>query len=874
MQPVLNRWCRVFAVGVCALVFLTGLVRLQAQPDSSSVGGVVLDQAGKSVPNAAVVVRNDATGVSKEAVTNDEGHFDVTGLPAGVYTVEASAPGFATSTRTGVQAAAGAPQEISISLGLASQAQSVDVNAVVSLAAQLAPSGNVLDAIAARSEITGDFIRNFETPIADFGEYVNYSPGTYTLSPNGAGLGQGKTFFRSFPNGDYTMTFDGVPFQDTNSVSQHSWANFPLQWIGGVDFDRSPGTASTVGPANFGGSINLESKEVPTTQDFRLTESYGSWSTNLLQFDYDSGLFGPGDRSSLSLGIHQLKSDGYQTYNYQKQDGGDGKYLYRFSPHTYVSVVGGIVDIWNNTPNTTNPTRQQVALFGDNFLMTSTPVVTAGSPSNILGLSVGQPDPLCYCFETYHVQTDFENVNFNSDLGDGWRFDNKLFTYRYWNKQYYQNNGAGAIAPISVTTAKPSGVDKLNGYRQAGDIATVTKEMKWAVLKFGAWYNWAYTDRYQVPDNPLTETDTALGNFHEHYNSQSFQPFAEFQWKVTSKFTIIAGVKDANYQLALNQYQDNGKTVGCLGGVAAKSPVTGAPICAGGAAFVSHSIDWNSWLPSAAARYRVQRNWSVYAQFGEGSITPPTAAFDVTGGNVTTPLAPQIAKTYQTGSVIKYNRWTLDLDAYYVHYGAGYQNYTDPSTGEPVFTQTGPLNTRGIEMESNFALGHGFGLYINGSIGSAKYQEGQYIPNGGLWVASTPRDVETFMVLYQHKNWDFGIVNKRVGSMYNDNASLPYKNPVTGVTLTFPVDQAVAIDPFDVTNVFVNYTIKNASWLRGSKLGLAVTNLLDSHNIVGVTPAVAPTTSTAYAYSPYDQINILPGRSIMATFVVGYAPKR
>jgi hypothetical protein len=35
----------------------------------------------------------------------------------------------------------------------------------------------------------------------------------------------------------------------------------------------------------------------------------------------------------------------------------------------------------------------------------------------------------------------------------------------------------------------------------------------------------------------------------------------------------------------------------------------------------------------------------VYGQFGEGSITPPTAVFDVVGGMVLTPLQPQIAKT-------------------------------------------------------------------------------------------------------------------------------------------------------------------------------------------------------------------------------------
>ena len=860
---------RVFALGLWALLCASAVWAQQ----TASLSGNVLDQDSKAVPNVAVTVKG-AGNLTKNTTTNNEGHFEVTDLPLGSYSVEVSAPGFAAATRAEVQVTSGAPQEISITLGLAAQSQSVTVAAVVSLAAQSAPSGNTLDAVSAHSEISGDFIRNFETPIADFGEYVNYAPGTYTLSPNGAGLGQGKTFFRSFPNGDYTMTFDGVPFQDTNSVSQHSWANFPNQWIGGVDFDRSPGTASTVGPANFGGSINLESKEVPTTQDIRITESYGSWSTNLLQLDYDTGQFGPGDKSSLTLGIHQLKSDGYQSFNYQKQDGGDGKYLFRFSPHTYLSVVGGIVDIWNNTPNTTNPTRQQVAMFGDNFLMTSTPIVTAGSPSNLLGIAVGQPDPLCYCYETYHVQTDFENVNFNSDLGDGWRFDNKLFTYRYWNKQYYQNNGAGALVPINTGVASPTGIDKLNGYRQAGDIATMSKESKWGILRFGAWYNWAYTDRYQIPDNPTTFAgDVPFGKFHEHFDSQSFQPFAEYEWHANSKLSVIAGVKDANYALALNQYQD-ASTVGCLGGTTVKKTSTTPALCLGGAPFVSHSIDWNSWLPSIAARYRVQRNWSVYAQFGEGSITPPTAAFDVTGGNVTTPLAPQIAKTYQTGSVIKYNRWTLDVDAYYVHYGSGYQSYTDPTTGEPIFTQTGPLNTRGIEAESNIVIGHGFAFYVNGSIGSAKYAEGPYIPNGGLWVASTPKDVESFMLLYQHKNWDVGIVNKRVGPMYNDNGSLAYTNPVNGVSLTFPVDQATSIDPFDVTNVFVNYTIKNASWLRGSKLGLAVTNLLDSHNIVGVAPAVAPTATTPYVYSPYDQINILPGRSIMATFIIGYAPKR
>jgi polyisoprenoid-binding protein YceI len=58
---------------------------------------------------------------------------------------------------------------------------------------------------------------------------------------------------------------DGIPFNDTNSPTHHSWAFFPSQFIAGIDFDRSPGSAATIGPTNFGGSINLLSRSVPYT---------------------------------------------------------------------------------------------------------------------------------------------------------------------------------------------------------------------------------------------------------------------------------------------------------------------------------------------------------------------------------------------------------------------------------------------------------------------------------------------------------------------------------------------------------------------------------------------------------------------------------
>ena len=150
----------------------------------------------------------------------------------------------------------------------------------------------------------------------------------------------------------------------------------------------------------------------------------------------------------------------------------------------------------------------------------------------------------------------------------------------------------------------------------------------------------------------------------------------------------------------------------------------------------------------------MQSSWSVYAQWAEGSIIPPSSVFDVPDGQVLVPPKPTLAKTYQVGSVMKHRRWTLDADAYYIHFQNGYDTYTDPSTLEPVFVATGPSNTKGIEAETNFVLGYGFSLYANGSMGSAKYQTGPNYPNGGLWVANAPKNVETVSLLWHHRDWE------------------------------------------------------------------------------------------------------------------------
>jgi hypothetical protein len=363
MQCLWSCSCRVWVLAACVLLTL---VPMLAQQGEGTITGTVLDQAGKAVPNATIEIKSEANGSSRSVNTDAEGHFSAAGVAAGTYSILASAQGFAVGTKSGQQVTAGGTQDVSIVLNVGSVAQSISVEGQISIAAQLAPSGNTLDAVSAKTEISPTFVQNFIPPTSDFAEVVNYAPGTFAVNTNGVGLGQGKTFFRGFKDGQYTMAYDGIPFQDTNDPTHHSWVFFPAQWIGGADFDRSPGTASSVGPTNYGGSINLLSRDLPPGQNIRGSASYGSFNTRLFDLAYDSGQFGgTAKKSSLFIDLHQLLSDGYQTYNYQKRVAGAMKYQYRLSEKTQFTVDYGMIDLWTNTPDWGAPLRSQVAQFGD-----------------------------------------------------------------------------------------------------------------------------------------------------------------------------------------------------------------------------------------------------------------------------------------------------------------------------------------------------------------------------------------------------------------------------------------------------------------------------------------------------------------------------
>jgi iron complex outermembrane receptor protein len=752
------------------LAVLLSATPLRAQ--TAAIKGTVLDPDGKRIAAAAIVVR-PAVGTATTAVTGADGTFVVNDLPPGLYDIEATATGFAPALKEAQRIVAGKTLEVSITLTVAPFTEEVTVSSKLPEEIRNAPSQGSLSARSPLSVISDTFIRNYTAPASDYSQVVAMSPGAYSVASNGPGLGDTKTNFRAFADKQLTINFDGIPFNDTNDPSHHSWVFFPAPFTGGAVFDRSPGSAATIGPATFGGTIGLQSRSLSNRMGLAGSYSAASFNTQLYDVEVNSGRLGESGKANFVVDAHRMTSDGYQTYNSQERNAFMGKVRYSLSDKLMLTAFSGVIDVHSNTPNQKGPTRLQAQQYGDNFLMT-------GDPASAL----------YYGYNFYHVPTDFEYVGARADLGHGWTLDDKVYTYAYHNQQNFNS---------TTTINATSGTDKLNSYRKYGNLLPITQVSSRGVLRTGLWSEYADTNRYQYPSDPRTWVDAPLPNFHQTFNTTTLQPYVEYQFALFDKLSVTPGIKLAWYKQDFRQFPDNGKTAGDLGG----------------APYIDHNVTYTDWQPSFDMHYLLRNNWSSYLQFSTGSSIPPTNVFDVKNAAVQTVPKPVQTEAFQVGTVWKSQHYTLDFDVYHVRFDNDYSSTIDPVSGEPVYYLTGRSVTQGVEAESNVVIWKGLSAYLNVTAGTGKYA------STGLWVAGTPRDTEAIGANYQTGSWNVALFEKRIGHTWNDNGS---------------VNQASQNDPFNMVNAFVNYTINNGSRFDRTKLRLSVNNLANSHAITAYTP--------------------------------------
>src|SRR5215204_734137 len=69
---------------------------------TGNITGTVRDPQGAAVPKAEVTIMDEKTGVSRTVSATDDGFYNATSLPAGIYTVSTAPTGFKKTLTAGV----------------------------------------------------------------------------------------------------------------------------------------------------------------------------------------------------------------------------------------------------------------------------------------------------------------------------------------------------------------------------------------------------------------------------------------------------------------------------------------------------------------------------------------------------------------------------------------------------------------------------------------------------------------------------------------------------------------------------------------------------------------------------------------------------
>jgi hypothetical protein len=113
MLPRVTRFVLQSVLALATSLALPAL--LNAQAAAGTVSGTITNAAGAGVANAAVSVKNAATGQTAETHTDDAGHYNLANLAPGDYELDVAAEGYSTNTAN-VTIAAGAPATADMTL--------------------------------------------------------------------------------------------------------------------------------------------------------------------------------------------------------------------------------------------------------------------------------------------------------------------------------------------------------------------------------------------------------------------------------------------------------------------------------------------------------------------------------------------------------------------------------------------------------------------------------------------------------------------------------------------------------------------------------------------------------------------------------------
>ncbi len=290
-------------LAVCGIV-LCGLFSCLAQTSirPARIRGSVLDASGAGIPGAEISLTNTTTSAVTHVTSDANGQFDVNGLRAGTYTLQASKAGFVDYHQDSLQIRAGQSLDTDISMSLPATTQSITVHGgILNGATPLPSQQDVFDSNQSIRVIDRKQM-DMVGPVAGGAQIISTAPGAivtgygntgatkYTITLNG--LNQGWGGYGGYTGGGSLMiTFDGVPIVDP-ATSLWPSATIPENGlIQNTNVTYGPGNPSDRWYTNVGGAVEFTPLQPTAKPQANVKATYGSYQQKDLVASGSSGIY-------------------------------------------------------------------------------------------------------------------------------------------------------------------------------------------------------------------------------------------------------------------------------------------------------------------------------------------------------------------------------------------------------------------------------------------------------------------------------------------------------------------------------------------------------------------------------------------------------
>ncbi len=754
---------------------------------------------------------------------------------------------------------------------------SSDIIVTGSRTAESAPITASLTTTQPQSAVSRDYIDN-ATATADFNELIALTPGvSISGAGNGYGLTETKATIRGFKDGEYNVTYDSIPFADTNNPTHHSTSFFPSNTIETVVVDRGPGNASQLGQATYGGNINLYSRGVKDEMGGQVEGILGNWNTFVGRFELQSGKIDSLNGTRIVLTGQYLRSDGALTYSPVGSKNLYGKAVIPIGSANTLTIMS----TWNRNfyyqsdvlKGTTCGSAQVgpggTALGSDGLPLTQLTGTNCAATSQVgvYGRNYGLGnDPTQQDYWKYNrtdKTTDFSYLRLQSDLGSGFSMDNRAYMYGYTNNTWSGNTGSvvtgfsgsgTSLDPYKAIKGPATdilGYNKLNKYRVWGYIGQLTYDFSMGKIRVGGWYEHAVTDRHTVDFDLTTgaysynekanlgtaatsaypSTDVANLNYVQHSNWNQYQLFGEFEFRPIDSLSITPGVKYVHFERGID---------------AAVNQKSRFPL--------DTSATWTKTLPFLTINWQAKSNWSFYAQYAQGMYVPDLSSFYSTSGQLSTALdalKPQTSTNYQIGTVWHGNKVSLDLDGYIININnkIGSCTGTLPACDSTLLINMGQVRYKGTEGQVSYMPFKGLTLFANGSYNYA------HSVSTGAQIAKAPFTTAAAGFIYRRDGFRLSFNQKYTGVQYATEFD---GNPTI---------RLYRLRPYSYGEFAISQEIG-----KNLRLGVTVSNVFNNRALTAIanSSSGAPTTlinGTKYqtGYGQADQFSYLPPRSFQVS---------